>query len=277
MNKFNIKSVFKILKFDMKTSRKNLIGWIIAIFGIMFLYMILFNSIQGIAEVEMEVMPVELLEFMGMEQMSDMASFVTYFGMIYAIILIAISVFAATYTAGLLYKEEKERTIEFLYSLEVSRIEIYTSKALTGLVGTIMVLISAIVSTIICGLINGGETFHMEDIIKLGVGSGFIAIVFWAIGLLFAGVTAKIRTGAAASMFVFMTYILGYLSTLLGDKATWLSYISPFQMFRPRVILNIGKTEYIAFDLYFVFFSFVFFFMFVLLGGVRYARRDFNV
>ena len=64
MLNLNVKNVLKISKFDLKTSRKNLIGWIVAIFGIMFLYMILFNSIQEIAQVEMEVMPVELLEFM---------------------------------------------------------------------------------------------------------------------------------------------------------------------------------------------------------------------
>lgn len=272
MSNLSEKNILKISKFDIKTSRKNLIGWIVAIFGIMFLYMILFNSIQGIAQVEMEVMPVELLEFMGMEQMSDMGSFVTYFGMIYAIILIAISVFATTFTAGLLYKEEKERTIEFLYSLEVSRGEIYASKALTGLCGTLFVLISAIVSTIICGLINGGETFYIGDTIKLGVGSGFIAIVFWAIGLLLAGITARFRTGVAGSMIVFLTYILGYLSSLLGDKAIWLSYISPFQMFRPRAILAIGKTEYIAYILYFIVVI-----AFVFLGSVRYSRRDFDV
>jgi ABC-2 type transport system permease protein len=272
MNRVSIKNIARISRFDLKTTRKNLIGWITAIFSVMFLYMILFNSIQDIARVEMEVMPAELLEFMGMEHMSDMGTFVGYFGMIYAIMLIAISVFSASYTAGLLYKEEKERTIEFLYSLEVSRSEIYISKAFTGLLGTILVLLSALISTIICGVINGGETFILSDILKLAFYSGFIPIVFWGFGLLLAAFTAKFRTGAGGSMLVFFTYILGYLSSLLGDKATWLSYISPFQMFRPRAMLDMGDTEITAFILYFIVIVIC-----VICGNMIYNRRDFHV
>lgn len=272
MNKFSIKNVLKISRFDLKTSKKNLIGWIISIFAIMFLYMILFNSIQDIGRVEMELMPVELLELMGMEYMSDMSSFVYYFGMIYAIMLIAISVFASSYTAGLLYKEEKERTIEFLYSLEVSRSEIYVSKAITGLLGTILVLISAIVSTVICGFINGGETFHLGDTLRMGLFSGFIPIIFWAFALLIVGVTAKFRVTMAGSMLVFFTYILGYLSSLLGDKAVWLSYISPFEMFRPRQMLDMGQTEHLAFLFYFILIIIC-----IITGSLVYKRRDFHV
>lgn len=272
MSKFSLKNVFKITRFDLRTSRKNLIGWIVALFAIMFLYMILFNSIQDIGRVEMEMMPMELLELMGMEHMSDMSSFVTYFGMIYGIMLIAISVFSSSYTAGLLYKEEKERTIEFLYSLEVSRSEIYISKALTGFIGTILVLISSIASTIICGYINGGETFHLGDTLKLGVLSGFIPIIFWAFGLLFASLTAKFRTSMAGSMLVFFTYILGYLSSLLGDKATELAYISPFEMFRPRLMLDLGQREYISFLIYFLVIIAC-----VICGRMIYNRRDFHV
>lgn len=272
MRNFSGTNVFKITRFDLRTNRKSIIGWLITVFSIMFLYMILFPSIQDVAKVEMEMMPAELMQFMGMNAMADLANFSTYFGMIYMLVIIAISVFAASYTSGLIYKEEKERTIEFLYSLEVSRSEIFISKALSGFIGMLMVIFSAIVAAIISGLINGGVTFHIGEVIKIGILCGFIPLIFWGISLLLVGLTAKIRITMVSSMMVFVSYILGYLAILLGEKADWLTYVSPFEIFKPEAMLDLGTNELIAFICYLVVTILCF-----IVGITTYNRRDFHV
>jgi ABC-2 type transport system permease protein len=238
----------------------------------MFLYMILFPSIKEMGQVEFELMPEEFLQFMGMENMSVMGNFTTYFGMIFAIVLIAIAIFAGSFTSGLLYKEEKDRTIEFLYSLEVSRTEIYMSKAFTGFIATFLITLSAVVSTIICGLINGGETFDFKAVLLIGRFSGFVPFIFLGFSLLIVGITAKFRVTMVSSMLVFVTYLIGYLGTLLGDKAIWLAYFSPFELLKPQVESDMGDKELISIAVYFVLFIIC-----AIIGGIAYNRRDFNV
>lgn len=270
MNKTSVKNIFEITKFDIKINKKSLLAWIITIFSIMFLYMILFPSIQEMGQVELDVMPEELLQFVGMEKITDMGNFTTYFGMIFSLVLIAISIFAGSFTSGLLYKEEKDCTIEFLYSLEVSRTEIYVSKALTGFIATFFVLISAVLSTIICGLINGGETFDLVKVLQVSKISALIPFVFLGFSLLIVGLTAKVRVTMLSSMMVFLMYLIGYLGTLLGDKAEWLKFLSPFEMFSTHAALKMGSNEYLFILLYFILFI-----ASIVIGGIAYNKRDF--
>jgi ABC-type transport system involved in multi-copper enzyme maturation permease subunit len=172
----------------------------------------------------------------------------------------------------LLYKEEKDKTIEFLYSLEVSRIEIYMAKALTSILGTLVISFAAVSSTILCGMINGGETFDVGAIVRIAKFSGFIPFLFTAFALFLAGITAKFKVSMASSMLVFFTYLLGYLSTLLGDKATWLAYISPFEVLNANLVSDAGEKELIS-----ILICIVIFLIFVIAGGFAYNKRDFHV
>lgn len=272
MRKFCMKSVLKMTRFDLRTNRKQILGWIISIFSIMFLYMILFSSMQDIATAKLEAMPKELLQFVGMESITEMGNYTTYFGMIYMLVIVAISVFAVTFVVGLLYKEEKTKSIEFLYSLEVSRTEIYVSKALTGFIAVLLVLISAIVSTLICGYAQGGETFDLVKVMTIGKLTGFIPFVFYGLGLFLVGLTSRINVSMIGSMSVFGCYLIGYLSALLGDKAEWLAYFSPFEMFAPAKVLVLTNEGYIVFGIYGCLLI-----LFVTLGAIFYKRRDFTL
>jgi len=238
----------------------------------MFLYMILFSSIQGIAQAKMDVMPKELLQFVGMESLADMANFTSYFGMVYNLVIVATSVFAATFVIGLLYKEEKTKSIEFLYSLEVSRTEIYISKALTGFIAILLILLSAIVSSVICGVAVGGETFDLMKIISIGKLTGFIPFIFYGLGLLFVGMTSRINVSMLGSMTVFGCYLVGYLSALLGDKAEWLAYFSPFEMFSPTKVMTPTNELYVMFGIYGSLLI-----LSVTMGAIFYKRRDFTI
>ncbi len=151
--------LLELVKFNLSVNKKQIIGWCIALFSFMFLYMILFPSVKDMAQVKLDAMPQELLQFVGISDMADMGNYVIYFGMIYNLILVAMSIFAVIFTSNLLYNEEKTKTIEFMYSLEVNKYEIYFSKLITSYLAIMLVVIATCSSAIICGYIGGGETF----------------------------------------------------------------------------------------------------------------------
>ncbi len=269
MKNVDFSNILKLCKFNLTITKKSIIGWTIAIFSIMTLYMIMFSSIQDLAQAKFDAMPKELMQFVGMEDMSDMSDYTTYFGMIYNLILVAVSIFAATYSAGLITKEEKTKSIEFLNSLAVSKTEIYISKYLTSTVAVAIVLTGAILAAIACGFINGGESFSLADIISSAKITSFSALIFGSIGLMLAGINSKIGTGAVASSVVLASYMLGYLGELLGENGEFLLNFSPF------ITLNVNDV--IAFNEQLIYILFIYILVYtvaILLGGVIYRKRD---
>ncbi len=272
MKNIEFKNIFKLCSFNLMTQRKVIVGWSVAIFLIMTLYMILFPFIQDLAQAEFDAMPEELLQFMGMEKFSDMSNYVTYFGMIFNIILIAISIFAATFSAGLITKEEKSKSIEFLNSLSVSRSEIYISKYLTSLIAILIVLTGSILTTIACGFIGGGTTFVLGNIITIAFVSGFAALFFGGIGFMLAGIKSKLGSGSIVSSVVLASYMIGYLGELLTSKADLLTYFSPFVMLNPAEAISFSSTTMLSLIAYVLVYIAALF-----IGHTIYKKRDLEI
>ena len=272
MNNSAFKNICRLSLFEIKISKKTIIGWCIAIFSIVFMYMILFSSMKEMAEIKLQSMPEEMLSFFGMQEFSDMGNYVTYFGMIFNILMIAISIFAATYSANTIYREEKRKTIEFLYSLNVSRGEIYISKLIASFIAVTVVLLSALISSVICGYAVGGESFVLLDCMSIVGITGFTAYFFLAFSIMTAGALSSVNAPVTGSMAVLVFYCVGYLGTLLEEKAEWIKYISPFEMLSPKNALAFENETAVSMCVYLAVAV-----LFVIIGGVLYKRRDFKI
>ena len=267
-----MKNIIKLTKFNLYIHRKNIIGWTIAITAIMILYMSLFPSIKDIAQAELDAMPKEILQFMGMDKTTKLADYTSYYAMVYGIILIPISIFAATFSANQITKEEKTKVIEFLNGLAVSRKEIYISKYITSLIAISIVVVIANLAPIICGNINGGETFIADKIIESVKVTSFIPIFYGGIALALASFSSKTGSGAVASSVVVFTYMMGYLGELLVDKAAFLKDISPFIIFSVNNALNITDNVIFKLLVYIVIYIIC-----LICGKIIYQKRDFKI
>lgn len=272
MRNFTLKNALRLAAFELKTNRKQILGWFIAIFAIMFLYMILFPSVKDMAQIKMESMPKGVLELFGMEDFTSMSNYVSYFGMVYGIVLIAISFFSVTFSSGLLAREEKTKIIEFLYSLTVSRSEIYMAKLFTAFVADLILVLAVAVAAIVCDVISGGETFDLPDLLQILKITSFTVFFFLGVGLMAAGASNRFGTPATGSMVVIASYLLGYLGTLLNENAAWLKRMSPFEQFSPANALALENDTLITLGVYFGLLV-----AFITVGLLIYRRRDFNV
>lgn len=267
-----MKTILKLTIFDLKNNKRQIIGWTIAMFSIMFLYMILFPSMQEMAEVKMKAMPEELLQLFGMEDFTLLNNYIAYYSMILNVLLIPLSIYSAIYSAGLFFKEEKFKSIEFLNCMPVNRSEIYFSKVIAGFVGVFIVCFLTFLSALICGFLVGGDTFDLSKFITMSKLSGFIPFLFAGIAFFISGFTAKISTPMLSSMTVLITYMFGYLSKLLENKAEWLSYFSPFQMLSPQNCTEL-TSENITRYLIIIFITL----LLVLFGNIFYKKRDLKI
>ncbi|MGB4985622.1 MAG: ABC transporter permease subunit [Erysipelotrichaceae bacterium] len=264
--------IFKLVNFNIKTSLKYLISWILSLSGLMFLYMILFPSIQDLATTKMEAMPKELLQFMGIESFENMNNYLGYFSMIFNIILIAIIIFGCVYLGKIAYKEEKDKNIEFLNSLNVNRRQIYLSKVISSFVATTVVLIFVITISLVCGLIVGNDTFVLSDFIIMVKVSSFTAYFFNSLSLLSFGISNKISCALIGNMGFLFTYFIGYLGILLQDKAQFLQYLSPIHVFSCNNALKITDGNLVAMIVYILITI-----MMIVVGMISYNKRDLDV
>lgn len=257
-------NVLKLLKFNLKIDKKKICVWCLSSFIIIFLYIILFPYVQDVARVEMEMMPKELLQVFGISSYTDLGNFNNYFDSIYNIFVLAISIYSVILATNLVEKEEKNKTIEFLYSLNISRNEIIISKILTVLISIILIITSAFLSTCLCGFINGGETFKIFGIFRTCLNSIFITLFFASIGVFIGGsYLSKSDLELGAGITVFM-YLSGVLSIMLGNDFKFLKYISPFEVVKNNNLFIIGIYIVICIIL-------------ICLGIKNYNKRDFNI
>lgn len=265
----NIKTLFL---FQLNTNKKSIAIWSIVLFGIMSMYMAFFSTMQEMAQVKFEMLPKEYLQLMGVEEISQMSNYVTFFGMIFNILVIVISIYAVTLGIHLIQKEEKNKTIEYLYSLAVTRKQIYCSKVLVALISIMIVVISTALAGMILGFIVGDETFVLLDVFSIMKVTGTIPFLFVALGLFLASTSAKYASTGLGCGIVMLTYMLGYLGKILEDKAEFLKYFSPFELLSPTNAVELSKETYIAFgviDLLIL--------LFLVTSAFTYHRRDLGV
>ena len=272
MKKFEFSKVKKLFCFDFYNIRKNVIGWTIAIAGIMSLYCFMFPMVQEMATMKFDAMPEELLQLFGMGEINDMGNFVTYFGMIYSLVLVAICIFSATLGARLIHREEETKSIEFLSSLAVSRVEIYVSKVLVLFVSIMIVVACGSMLGLVAGALVGGDTFVFMEVVAIIKVTSFTPFFFGLIALGIAGMSFKYGTGSISSMIVLVLYMVGYLGQLLGENGQFLLYFSPFMAFSPENAIALELKTMVSLIVYmFTMFSVS------AVGGYIYNKRDLKI
>ncbi len=262
----------RMIIFGLKLNIKLIVGWSIAMMGMMAMYTLLFPYVQDMANVKMEMMPKEMMQLFGLDEWNDMSNFVSYLAMIYNLMLVAMSIFAVVFSSNLLANEEKNKTIEILSSIKISRAKIYWNKFITAIIGLLIVVISSAVVGTICGFVSGGETFDIMEVIAIFVFSSTIPFIFMAFAFSLAGITGKIAVSTVGSIFVFAIYLMGYLGTLMGEDGEFLKYFSPFEMFSPTTVIEPDLTMMLSMGAYAALMIVA-----LLLGMYRYKKRDFVI
>lgn len=254
-------NILRLIKFNLKLDKKKIFMWSISSFAIIFIYMILFPYVQDIAKVEMQMMPEELLQVFGISSYTDFSNFTNYFESVYNMFLLAITIYSVILGVSLVQKEEKNKTIEFLYSLSLTRSNIIISKVVIAVITVICIIVSSFLSTSLAGFINGGTTFNIKEIIDICLNSMFVTFIAISLGIfLSGGYLTKSNTAVGACSIVIM-YLCGVLSSMLGDNYEFLKYLSPFEVIKTDNISAISLYLLIAIVL-------------IIIGVKNYSKRD---
>lgn len=191
----------------------------------------------------LDTMPKAFLAIFGLAGI-PIGSFGGFYGMIYAYVTVMGAVFSIMIGSGILAKEERDKTAEFLMVKPISRMKILLVKLAAAM--TLVVIFVAVTWGTSSAIIN---TVSPEDTIASELAfmmmALFIIMMFYlSISFFMAAFLKDAKKSSQLSLTVMLTsYMLGVVMGIV-DNTDFLRVLVPFQYFRVIELLELSLNPF---------------------------------
>ena len=168
----------------------------------------------------------------------DLSKLVDYFGVLFLYLALVLTIHAVMLGNGIISKEERDKTAEFLLVKPVSRGKIFTVKLLSAFTGiVIMNLVTTVTSYAMFVAYAEGETFGVP-LIQIMAALFALQVIFTALGALTAAAIGKHKLSASLSSgILLMMFFLSVIIDISGRMKA-LGYLTFFKYFDPKDFLK---------------------------------------
>lgn len=254
----------------MKANFKSLVIWSVILALLIVIGVAKFSAFAGDESMlaMLDTMPKALLDAMNLRAF-NMTTLNGFYGIMFIYLGLMGAMAAAMWSSDIISKEERDKTVEFLLVMPVSRSKVITAKALAALVYCVaFVLITWAISLVAVRSYNPDQAFY--DFLTLEMQAMFvIELVFLAIGLLLGCVMKQYkRSGGTAVAVILVTYFMSVISGMNTDL-DFLKYFSPFKYFDAVKLMSSGHM-----DGFYLLLSAVIIVVCVAVAYLVYRRRD---
>ncbi|QTA38070.1 ABC transporter permease subunit [Thermosipho ferrireducens] len=246
-----------MLKWEFKKIKTSIILWTIAFVLLQLMYSSFFPSMTSeegsFLAAKLKFLPKFFLKMFGMENL-DITNILHYYALQGQFIIILIgSVFGAKIGAGIVVKEESEKTAEFLLSKPVTREKIITAKILTLILSIITFDGLIIIANLIFfNIFNTSEIFDFKLFWLLSLAPLLIHLIIGLISFLISTIERKLqRADAIALGITFTLYSISVLGKLT-EKLNFLTFFTPYSYFDPTKIVKTTSLNFSLLLLYIV-------------------------
>lgn len=266
----------KMFWHELRSTYKGLMGWSA---GILFFQLSGYSkfegfkassstSLNGIAN----AFPKPILVLFGMNDL-NFVTLIGYFGILYVFFAMMAAIHAGLLGAGIISKEERDKTSEFLYTRPVSRNKALTAKLAAGLINVLALFVVIAVSSVVGVAIVNGHNYELTgQVMNLMWGILIFQIFFFSMGVLFAGLFKRPKLPTlGVTVAIVGAYFVSALSQL-SDSLNWLRFLTPFRWVAAPSIIYATHVGY-----GYVALAIGLSILFVVLGYVFYNKRDLTV
>ncbi len=202
----------------------------------------------------------------------DVTTISGFFTVLFPYLEITTAIHAVLLGCGIIGKEERDKTTEFLIAKPVSRKTIITAKLLAALFNIILInLITLVTSIAMVSSFNKGEPITSE-IIAFLFSMLLVQLIFFSLGTLLSAILRKPKaSGSIATSILLGSFAISKVTDMTQNLDV-LNVLSPFKYFSYEDIvyessLNIGI----------VLLSFLLVIVFIVSTYFFYQRRDLNI
>jgi len=189
----------------------------------------------------MKDMPESLQNLFGVG-VFNLSAALEFYAVTYLYIALLLGVHAVMLGSGIISKEERDKTSEFLLVKPVSRFSILTRKLIAAV--TILLIFWLVTYAVSYGMISyyaKGADFSL-GLFKLMASGGAIQLLFLSLGAFFAGVFKNPKKSTAAGTGVLLAMFLLSVIADIVAKADFLKYFSFFKYYDAKDILVRGYS-----------------------------------
>lgn len=231
---------------ELVRNRKSFIIWLVSLVALNALMILMYPSIASQAEKFDEMIknyPQGLVQAFGMDRLS-FGNILHYYGTeAYLFITLFGSIFAMILGAGIISKEESDKTIEFLLAKPVTRNTIITSKVLAAFFYIVLFnLIFALINLIMFQAVKPGG-YDMTGFILVSVGPLLLHLIFASIGLLISVFVVKAKAVYPISIGAVLGAYFLSIAASVSDKLDNIKYVTPFKYFEAADLILDEKIK----------------------------------
>jgi len=217
---------------ELKANRKALIIWSLCMFLLVLSGMAKYTaySVGGDAGDVFADMPHTIKALLGMGSF-DVTTMSGYFAMLFLYIELIVAIHAILLGAGIISKEERDKTTEFLMIKPISRTTVITAKLAAALFNIVVINIITFVSSLVMvAAYNKGDDISGE-IVVFYLSMFLVQFIFLSLGAALAAFMRNPKgSGSLATGLLLIAFIISKI-TDLTDKADFLNLLSPFKYF----------------------------------------------
>lgn len=257
---------------ELKATRKSLIIWNICMFLLVYSGMAKYaayssGTTSSINDI-LKTMPVSLKGLLGFGSF-DVSTMSGYFAVLFIYIELTVAIHAVLLGAGIISKEERDKTAEFLMIKPVSRGGIITSKLIAALLIIIIInIVTYLSSIVLVPAYNNGRNISSE-ISAMVLSMFFVQLIFLSLGILLAACMRNSKASIPCATGILLAAYFISRITDISEKLKFLNLFSPFKYFDLyKIVAGNGL------DVSVVLLSFALVVVFTALTYVFYQNRD---
>lgn len=233
-----------VFKYELKQYKKSIIVWSIAyaLFTavIMSATPLFIDETAGMRSMIAQF-PDAFREALGVDA-DTFLSAVGFFSYTFLYLGLVAAIQAMSLGVGIISKENRMKTADFLMSKPKKRESVYLQKLLAAV--TVLAITEAVffISATLSMIYQSGGDFNVTAFVLISLTFTFIQLMFMAIGLFLAAVIDKIKSTINVTMGVcFGFFMVGMVSAIAGSDT--LRYLSPLKYFDNNYIMTNGTYE----------------------------------
>ncbi|TFG81396.1 MAG: hypothetical protein E4G74_04220 [Erysipelotrichales bacterium] len=247
------------------------LGMIAMIGGGMIEFSGYYNSDSQVIAQFMDKFPKAFMALFGMVNL-DITSLAGYYGILHLYLVIMGAVYAIILGAGILSKEERDKTVEFLMSKPVARSWVLFQKFLAGFVYILgFVAVDVFISLIFVAQAAPKENIT-NQMLLLSLSMILIMLAFFCVAF---GLSAAMRDNRKSSGIMISFVSANYLISVYMDLVSNSDWLRPFVLFKYFPTDVIFKT--MALDIQYVGFSLIWIIVGLGVAFIGFQKRDMRI
>lgn len=229
---------------ELKMLRTGTILWVVALSGIVLMYISLYPTFSNDAELTrklFDTFPPAFKAAFGIN-IEAMLSFLGFFAFTFTNLTLFASIHAMHTGVSILSRESRSKTTDFLFSKPRSRTSLFVQKYIAGVVVVLMTWAAITLAAFGFAKLFGAGAFDVGRFAQLMGALLMLQLWFFTCGVFTAQLRPKLKSTIPTTLAVtFGFFMLSMLGAILGDEK--LRYISPFKFFDYMKIVSEGGYE----------------------------------